>query len=146
MFDLDTFLGDCIVAVRDSDPRAAIRGLLQRTMERSDEVRAALAKTEGGVEVLYSSPEVTVLNMVWTPHMTIAPHDHRMWAAMGIYDGAEENRLYKRGADRIQPSGERLLDTGDVFGLGSDAIHAVHIPRGRFTGAIHVYGGDFVNS
>ena len=146
MFDLDTFLDECQVAARDNDPRAAIRGLLQRTMESSGDVAAVLAKDEGGIDVVYCSPEVTVLNVVWAPHMTIAPHDHRMWAAIGIYGGAEENRLYKRGADTIQAAGARLLDTGDVFGLGSEAIHAVHNPRGQLTGAIHVYGGDFVNS
>ena len=27
--------------------------------------------------------------------------------------------------------------------MGKDAIHAVHNPRRVFTGAIHVYGGDF---
>jgi predicted metal-dependent enzyme (double-stranded beta helix superfamily) len=29
--------------------------------------------------------------------------------------------------------------------LGDDAIHAVANPTDRLTGAIHVYGGDFVN-
>ena len=29
--------------------------------------------------------------------------------------------------------------------LGDDTIHAVTNPLGRLTGAIHVYGGDFVN-
>ena len=146
MFDLDTFLDDCRVAVTDSDPRAAIRGVLQRTMERADEVAEVMARPEGGIEVVYSGEDVTVLNVVWAPHMTIAPHEHRMWAAIGIYAGAEANRLYKRGKESIRPAGEKLLDTGDVFGLGADAIHSVHNPRQRLTGGIHVYGGDFVNS
>jgi predicted metal-dependent enzyme (double-stranded beta helix superfamily) len=78
--------------------------------------------------------------------MTLHPHEHRMWAAIGIYTGAETNRLYRRGRTRIQPAGERELDTGDVFGLGRDAIHAIHNPRRQFTGALHIYGGDFVNT
>ena len=32
-----------------------------------------------------------------------------------------------------------------MFSLGADAIHSVDNPMQRFTGAIHVYGGDFVN-
>jgi predicted metal-dependent enzyme (double-stranded beta helix superfamily) len=32
-----------------------------------------------------------------------------------------------------------------VFSLGADAVHSVDNPTWRFTGAIHVYGGDFVN-
>jgi predicted metal-dependent enzyme (double-stranded beta helix superfamily) len=119
--------------------------LLQRTLESRTDVAAALAKDEGGINIIHSAPDLTVLNVIWAPHMTLYPHEHRMWAAIGIYGGAEENRLYRRGTERIQPAGDRMLDTGDVFGLGRDAIHAVHNPRGAFTGAIHVYGGDFVN-
>jgi predicted metal-dependent enzyme (double-stranded beta helix superfamily) len=145
MFDLDAFLADCQAAADDGDPRGAIREVLVRTLEARDDVSAALAKNEGGLNVLHSAPDLTVLNVIWAPHMTLYPHDHRMWAAIGIYGGAEENLLYRRGAERIQPAGERMLDTGDVLGLGRDAIHAVHNPRDTFTGAIHVYGGDFVH-
>ena len=146
MFDLDTFVADCRTALADSDVRAAIGGVLHRTLEKRSEVAAALGTEEGGLNVLYSAPDLTILNVVWAPHMTLYPHEHRMWAAIGIYGGAEVNKLYRRGAERIQPAGDRLLDTGDVFGLGAEAIHAVHNPRQVFTGAIHVYGGDFVNA
>lgn len=145
MFEVEAFVGECRVAVQDADPRGAIRELLSRTLEARSQVSEALAREEGGINVIHNGPGLTVLNVIWAPHMTLPPHDHRMWAAIGIYDGAEENRLYRRGADRIQPAGERTLDTGDVFGLGRDAIHAVHNPRSVFTGAIHVYGGDLVN-
>jgi predicted metal-dependent enzyme (double-stranded beta helix superfamily) len=35
------------------------------------------------------------------------------------------------------------LSERDVFGLSVDAVHSVTNPIPRFTGAIHVYGGDF---
>ena len=53
--------------------------------------------------------------------------------------------ITRRGEERLQEAGGRLLDVGDVFSLGADAIHSVDNPRTVFTGAIHVYGGDFVN-
>ncbi len=37
------------------------------------------------------------------------------------------------------------MGAGDVLVLGDDVIHAVTNPERRLTGAIHVYGGDFVN-
>jgi predicted metal-dependent enzyme (double-stranded beta helix superfamily) len=77
--------------------------------------------------------------------MSIYPHDHRMWAVIGIYGGAEDNTLYRRGPDGIVRAGARQLRERDVFSLGADAIHSVDNPARRFTGAIHVYGGDFVN-
>jgi predicted metal-dependent enzyme (double-stranded beta helix superfamily) len=80
--------------------------------------------------------------------MTIYPHDHRMWAAIGIYAGQEDNSFYRRsGPDRreLTESGGKQLVTGEVVMLGDDTIHGVTNPRDRLTGAIHVYGGDFVN-
>ncbi|MGH2728855.1 MAG: hypothetical protein ACRDKS_17925, partial [Actinomycetota bacterium] len=53
--------------------------------------------------------------------------------------------LYRRGPERIVEAGGRMLRESEVIALGADAIHAVANPESRFTGAIHVYGGDFVN-
>src|SRR5690606_16709 len=81
-------------------------------------------------------------------HMSIYPHDHRMWAVIGIYAGQEDNRFFRRtapDAGTITESGGKSLAEGDVAVLGVSTIHAVTNPRDRLTGAIHVYGGDFVN-
>ena len=40
-------------------------------------------------------------------------------------------------------AGFRELQSKDAINLGRDAIHAVHNPRQMYTGAIHIYGGDF---
>ena len=98
--------------------------------------------------MLLNTPELTVLNIVWAPGMVLFPHDHRMWAAIGIYAGTEDNTFFRReGAARrgLTESGGKVLTTGDVMVLGDDAIHSVTNPSDRLTGAIHVYGGDFVH-
>jgi predicted metal-dependent enzyme (double-stranded beta helix superfamily) len=145
MFDIDSFVGECYEALRETDPRRAVREVLVRTLENRDQVASSLGTESGGLEILHNSPDLTVINVVWAPKMAIYPHDHRMWAAIGIYGGAEDNTLYRRGPDRLQAAGGRELRDGDVFTLGAEAIHAVTNPWDRFTGAIHVYGGDFVN-
>jgi predicted metal-dependent enzyme (double-stranded beta helix superfamily) len=145
MFDLDALIAECRTAVADPDPRGAIREVLVHAVSRPDDVAAALGKDEGGISVLYNTEALTILNVIWAPRMCLFPHDHRMWAAIGIYGGAEANTLYRRGEERLQSAGGRLLEVGDVFGLGADAIHSVDNPRTVFTGAIHIYGGDFVN-
>jgi predicted metal-dependent enzyme (double-stranded beta helix superfamily) len=78
--------------------------------------------------------------------MTLYPHDHRMWAAIGIYGGQEDNTFYRRSDGRLVASGGKDLRRRDVVLLGDDTVHAVHNPLKRYTGAIHVYGGDFVNT
>jgi predicted metal-dependent enzyme (double-stranded beta helix superfamily) len=75
--------------------------------------------------------------------MRIFPHDHQMWACIGIYGGQEDNTFYRRSPDGVVQSGGTTLLERDVTLLGDDTIHAVHNPRDRFTGAIHIYGGDF---
>jgi predicted metal-dependent enzyme (double-stranded beta helix superfamily) len=145
MFDIEQFVAACRLAASGSNPPGQVRELLERELEHSDEIAAALGGGRARLEVLYNDANLTVLNVIWAPHMTLYPHDHRMWATIGIYGGAEENALYRRGAERLQPAGSRSLDSRDVLSLGKDAIHSVHNPRDRYTGAIHVYGGDFVS-
>lgn len=146
MFDRDTLIEECLQAVRtEGDARRAVREILIRTLEKPEPVADAIGRDEGGLDIIYNSPELTVLNAVWAPKMALYPHDHRMWAVIGIYGGVEDNTLYKRGPERIQRSGGRELRESEVLALGADAIHSVANPERRFTGAIHVYGGDFVN-
>ena len=147
MFDLDQLLIDCRAANAESEPRQAVREVLRRAVAQPAAIAAAMRPTEGGFRVLYGSADLTVLHFVWAPGMRLFPHDHRMWAAIGIYTGQEDNTFYRRpDASRhaIVESGTKELGVGDVLVLGDDAIHAVANPKAALTGAIHVYGGDFV--
>ncbi len=148
MFDIDELVAACRAARDETEPRGAMREVLTRALDRSDAIAEALQPTEGGVTVLYNAPDLTVVHVVWAPGMSIVPHDHRMWAAIGIYGGREDNRFFRRvgpGRHEIAPSGGRSLGERDVLVLGADAVHSVANPERRLTGAIHVYGGDFVN-
>jgi predicted metal-dependent enzyme (double-stranded beta helix superfamily) len=148
MFDVDQLLADCVAANAESEPRLAMRDVLTRAMARPGEVADALAPTEGGLDLLLHTPELTVMHVVWAPRMHRYPHDHRMWAAIAVYGGQEDNAFYRRsgpGERTLAATGGRELVTGDVALLGHDTIHAVTNPLGHLTGAIHVYGGDFVN-
>jgi predicted metal-dependent enzyme (double-stranded beta helix superfamily) len=148
MFDVDTFLDSCVGAIGETDGRRAIAEVMHRTMASSAEVAEALASAAPGINVLHGAPELTVLNVVWAPKMQLPPHDHRMWATIGIYSGREDNALFRRSSPTaltLDESGSKQLDEGDVFMLGTEAIHGVTNPLDRITGAIHVYGGDFVN-
>ncbi len=143
MFDVDELIAACVAANQERDRHRAIREVLDRTVADGDAVADALQPREAGITLLHHTPELTVLNIVWAPGMRIFPHDHRMWACIGIYGGQEDNTFYRRSPDGVVPSGGTELQERDVALLGDDTIHAVHNPRNRFTGAIHIYGGDF---
>ncbi len=79
--------------------------------------------------------------------MSQIPHNHKMWAVIGIYTGREDNIFWRRLPDatdgRIEAAGAKALSERDAVPLGHDIIHSVLNPINRLTGAIHVYGGDF---
>ena len=76
--------------------------------------------------------------------MTIMPHNHRMWAVIGVYTGREDNIFWRRiDGGRVEAAGAKALSVKDAAPLGPDIIHSVTNPIPRLTGAIHVYGGDF---
>ncbi|MBV8930724.1 MAG: hypothetical protein JO152_16510 [Mycobacteriaceae bacterium] len=99
MFDLDRFLDDCRVAVRDTQPSIAVKELLERTMSMDQDVVTTLGEpSSADVTVLHADSEFTVLNAVWAPCMSLFPHDHTMTAVIGIYGGQEDNTFWRRAA------------------------------------------------
>ena len=142
MFDLDDFLVECRAAVRGDEPIHAIREVLARAVSDPRGVADALPITCAELVPLCVDADLTVLKAVWAPHMRIRPHNHLMWAAIGLYGGQEDNLFFRRTETSLTTSGCRQLHEGDVALLGDDTIHSVHNPRSRFAGAIHVYGGD----
>ena len=148
MFDVDDFLARCCDARNETEPRRAVREVLDRALDDPGAVADALAPTEAGLSLLHHADDLTVLHVVWAPGMSIRPHDHRMWAAIGIYTGREDNAFYRRsgpGERSLIESGGKRLDVGDTVVLGDDTIHGVTNPDTGLTGAFHVYGGDFVH-
>ena len=92
--------------------------------------------SEGRIKPLHHSPELTIIQVVWTPGLVAWPHDHRMWAVIGLYGGREDNTFYRRVPEGLAMVGDRRLDSGDVAVLGRDVIHSVENPLRQFTGAI----------
>jgi predicted metal-dependent enzyme (double-stranded beta helix superfamily) len=139
----DDLVAECVSALATTEPLPATRVVLERA-SRDPQLREALRHGQTGINVVYNAADLTVLNVVWPPGITLVPHNHLMWAAIGIYDGREENRFFRRRGSTLTTSGGKELDEGDVLLLGDDAIHSVHNPVRAYTGAIHVYGGDFI--
>ena len=146
VFDLDDFIQSCRDCLDETEPRRAIRETVARAVSEPASVRHALRSEQAGITFLHRADDLTILHVVWAPGMVLFPHDHRMWACIGIHDGREDNQFFRRaehGAGLVDSGGKRL-DESDVVLLGDDTIHSVTNPLGAPTGAIHVYGGDFV--
>lgn len=145
--DVDRFVEDCVIANQESDAQAAVKEVLARAVSTPNAVLAALGEPDkAGLNVLLSSPTLTIFAATWTPQMNLMPHNHLMWANIGIYTGREDNIFWKRTADGIKAFGAEALFARDAASLPKDAVHSVTNPLLRFTGGIHIYGGDFFNT
>lgn len=142
--DVERFVADCVLANEETDAQAAVREVLAKAVSAPGSVIAALGESrKAGLNVLLKSPTLTIFAATWTPQMNLMPHDHLMWANIGIYTGREDNIFWRRTADGIKAHGADALFEKDTAALPDDALHSVTNPLLRFTGGIHIYGGDF---
>jgi len=147
MFDTGQFIADCRAANSDGGQKA-VREVVARAVAAPGSVLKGLGEPRAAeIQKLYNGDDLTIINVVWAPWMTIMPHNHKMWAIIGVYTGGEDNVFWRRIKDakdgRVEAAGAQALRVGDVAPLGKDIIHSVTNPMRQLTGAIHVYGGDF---
>jgi predicted metal-dependent enzyme (double-stranded beta helix superfamily) len=144
MFDLDAFLADCVAALDEDTPMLAVKDLVARAVFDPDAMTKALPQK--GVTIMLQQPDLTVASVVvpaGLPLSASVPHNHLMWAVVGVYGGQEDNRFFRRSDTTLEESGGRSLQIGDALAMGDDTIHAIHNPLDREAlAALHVYGGD----
>ncbi len=151
MFDRDRFIAECQEAVAADPSHRLVREVVARAVSDPAAVIRVLGEpARAGIEVLFRCPTLSVFNLAWGPGMSVHPHNHHMWAVIGIYSGREDNIYWRRTKGQapdgreIEAAGARSLCTRDVEALGTEVIHSALNPIGRLTGALHVYGGDLV--
>ena len=145
MFDVDGFVQECRAALADARPHAAVRELVRGAV--TDRTVGQVLSPERVVfDVLHRSPELTVLHIVLPPNMSSAPHDHLMWAVVGVIEGQEDNTFFRQAEPALATSGGREIQAGETLAMGDDTIHAIRNPRDRHLSAIHVYGGDLIGA
>ena len=144
MFDLDQFIADCKAALREGEPTRATEEVVKRAVADPAAVIAALGEPRfGGVDRLYNDDDLTILNLRWYPGQDLLPHNHNMWAAIGLFTGREDNTFWRSEQGQAVKLGGKTLEAGEVGWLGETAIHSVKNPTDQVTAALHVYGGNF---
>ena len=142
-FEVETFVAACREAAADGDPCAAVRDVVAAAIADGPSIDAALgSEVQGMHETLFVCPELTVQRIGWPAGNRSSPHEHRMWAVVGVYAGIEINVLYQRSARGLVEQSVRHLGRGEVLVLDESAIHAVTNPLRDRTVGLHVYGGD----
>jgi len=144
LIEMETFVEDCIAANKESNPQESVKEVMKKALQNPAEMLKAIGEpTQAGLKVFLRSETLTIFSASWTPQMNLMPHNHKMWANIGIYTGREDNIIWHRTDEGIKAKTAECLFTGDVGTLEKNAIHSVTNPLQRFTGGIHIYGGDF---
>src|SRR5712664_2629349 len=147
MFALEHFISECRAALTADPSHRLVREAVARAVTEPSSVLKGLGEPKRAeIQKIYHANDLTILNVIWGPMMTVMPHNHRMWAVIGIYTGREDNMFWRRvqgTPNKVEAVGAKALCEMDAEPLGSQIIHSVTNPIDRLTGAIHVYGGDF---
>ena len=148
MFDLDQFVADCRAAIAQDPSHKFVREVVARTVSDPAAVLKGVGEPKrAAIQPLYRSNDLTILNVIWPACFTLIPHNHQMWAVIGVYTGREDNIFWRRLPEstngKVEAVGARSLCAKDAHPLGPEIIHSVTNPLSRLTGALQVYGGDF---
>src|SRR5205807_1310317 len=133
-FDLDQLVSDCRKAVRENAPQAPISEILARSLsDRASLVSALGEPKRAEMQKLYQGSDLTILNVIWAPWMTLLPHNHKMWAVIGIYSGREDNIFWRRlPAD----SSRRLEAAGTARVLAHSGMDCTSTARVTLSGCV----------
>lgn len=144
MFEPTQLIAACQAGLTTNSPSQVARDALARAVCEPDAIVAALGEPQlAGVHTLHHAQDLTVLNVVWAPGMALHPHNHEMWACIGVYRGREDNVFFRRNGTGLTRDDSKSLTAGDTLALGAETIHSVTNPLDQYTAALHVYGGDF---
>ena len=142
--DITELIDGCREAAEGDTPTRDVAELVAAFVHQPHLPRHLRAGDRSTYEALYRGEDILVLHGVVPPTPEpVAPHDHRMWAVIGVYQGLEHNELFVRAEGGGLDSVDRFtVGAGDVRTLDPSTIHSVQARGDRYLGAIHVYGGD----
>src|SRR4029434_1181805 len=133
MFELDQFIADCRAGLAADKSHRNVREVVVRAVSDQAAILKELGEPKrAAIQTLYTSNDMTLLNVIWAPRMTFVPHNHQMWAVIGIYTGREDNIFWRRVAGdrsgRVEAAGAKALCERDAEPLGANIIHSVTNP------------------
>ena len=114
MFRIDRFVEDCRAAIKTDPTHKSAHEVIKRAFADPAGVLAAVGDpADSSLKPIYRAKDLTILNVVWKPGAIIRPHNHQMWAVIGVYTGREDNIFWRRIKDdskgRVEAAGADTL-------------------------------------
>ena len=156
-FDTMQFVSACRNAAAAGDPVTAARTVVREAVRTLASGAASLppldskyARHSGSLllgqdRTLFEDDAVTVVIVETEPGHLQPPHDHSMCAVIGVFEGGERNRFYRRSGDQARLATCRVVRPAEVIALRERTVHAISAEPGERCRALHVYLGSLAS-
>ena len=140
-FSLENFVAAAREAAVCEGPSKATLALMKRTFAQPGSIAAKIGAYDKDDEILFEDSTVSIQYVRFKPGILVPPHDHQIPAFIGVYQGVEENRMYRVDDTGLTHLTTKNIGPGDVLSIGPNGIHAVQALNNEASEAIHVYLG-----
>ena len=152
-FDTGRFVDECREAATAKDPVAATRAVVREAVRALASGGVTLPPLDstcarrsghlllGHDRTLFEDDATTVVVVETEPGHFQPPHDHSMCAVIGVFEGGERNRFYRRTGGRARLATRRVVRPAEVIALRERTVHAISAEAGGPCRALHVYLG-----
>ena len=153
LFDTRQFVTECRDAASASDAVTATRAVVREAVRALASgvvtlppLESIYARRGGGLllgrdRTLFKDDAVTVVIVETEPGHLQPPHDHSMCAVIGVFEGGERNRFYRRTGVGVRLATRRVVRPAEVIALRERTVHAISAEAGECCRALHVYLG-----
>ena len=153
LFDTRQFVNECRDAASANDPVTATRAVVREAVRALASGVATLppldsiyARRSGDLllghdRTLFEDDAATVTIVETEPGHVQPPHDHAMCAVIGVFEGGERNRFYRRTEGWARLATRRVVRPAEVIALRERTVHAISADAGEPCRALHVYLG-----
>ena len=141
-FNLDNFVAEARDAANQEHAVATVNDLMARTFAEPQQIAAAITPFERDDEPLYEDAQISVYWVRFDPHVKVPPHNHKIAAFLGVYQGVEVNELYRKANGGIELVKSKRMEPGDTLSMGSEGIHGVFSEGDAPSLGLHVYLGQ----
>lgn len=131
-----------------------VKPILERLISREGTIPSEAfnsRKDRYAMNLIYM-PKDSVFSVIganWLPGQATLIHDHMTWTLIGMYEGEENETIYKRLDDnsnqeraKLEKVSELINRKGHVTALDRTGIHRVENISEKPSWSVHVYGND----
>lgn len=140
-FSPESFVTELRAAAADAHPVRAINAVMREAVADPAVVAARVPDYEGDQLALYETDELSVYCVRFFAGQLVPPHNHKMPAFIGVYEGTEVNQLFRHDASGLTLVAEKHVAPGETLSIGSEGIHGVYALGSEDSLALHAYLG-----